>query len=300
MILCAIDRYPFSINRISKDYQFDKIIHLKKEFNMGYTSIYERIQLFFQSSLSPDKVKNCPKKKTILVIVDKENMYNFFYMLSKQYGEGIGANDVLSEPQYDPENPNGHYWGRYVFDLTFYVIINLLFLNMIFGIILYKFSELRCKRQNIVEEINERCFICGHTQQEIETYTQNGWFYHIYKEHNILNLMFYLIYLDLKDYDKCNKTEKYVKINMEKLQVSFISFNLSLLSLARISTRQKNNNENLSEQIEQSNANININQINPQLIKENQEQPFNQLIKTNQNLFKRAKKRKQIKLDTNY
>lgn len=29
--------------------------------------------------------------------------------------------------------------------------------------------------------------------------------------------MFYLIYLDIKDYDKCDKTEKYVKINMEKL-----------------------------------------------------------------------------------
>lgn len=41
---------------------------------------------------------------------------------------------------------NNHFWGRYVFDLSFYILVNLLFLNMIFGMILDKFSELRTQR----------------------------------------------------------------------------------------------------------------------------------------------------------
>lgn len=63
-----------------------------------------------------------------------------------RYGEGIGANDVLKEPLYEPSRNNGYYWGRYIFDTSFYLLINLLFLNLIFGIILDKFSELRTKR----------------------------------------------------------------------------------------------------------------------------------------------------------
>lgn len=63
-----------------------------------------------------------------------------------KYGEGIGANDILKEPMYYPDQRNSYYWGRYIFDTSFYLFINLLFLNLIFGIILDKFSELRTKR----------------------------------------------------------------------------------------------------------------------------------------------------------
>mmetsp|Transcript_2988 Transcript_2988/g.401 ORF Transcript_2988/g.401 Transcript_2988/m.401 type:complete len:108 (+) Transcript_2988:126-449(+) len=57
-----------------------------------------------------------------------------------RYGGGIG------EALHPPLKESGLYWQRMVFDILFFVVIVLMLLNIIFGIIIDTFAELRIKR----------------------------------------------------------------------------------------------------------------------------------------------------------
>jgi hypothetical protein len=61
------------------------------------------------------------------------------------------------------------YWGRYFFDFTFFVIFNVLFLQIIFGIILDTFGELRDERTALIKEIEGKCFVCSLMRNEIDS-----------------------------------------------------------------------------------------------------------------------------------
>ena len=50
----------------------------------------------------------------------------------------------------------------------------------------------------------------------------NGWFEHIYKEHNIYAYLNFCIYIEKRDITECNGIEKYVKEMIEKKDISFI------------------------------------------------------------------------------
>ena len=55
---------------------------------------------------------------------------------------------------------NSHYWSRFIFDLTFFIIVIICLLNIIFGIIIDTFAALRDQRNELVEQIENNCFIC--------------------------------------------------------------------------------------------------------------------------------------------
>jgi len=55
---------------------------------------------------------------------------------------------------------NNKYWGRYGLDLTWFILIQMLFIQIIFGIILDTFGELREKRDVLLNEIQSKCYIC--------------------------------------------------------------------------------------------------------------------------------------------
>ena len=53
------------------------------------------------------------------------------------------------------------YWGRWLFDLTFFIFIIIIMLNLIFGIIIDAFADMRDSRNKTEQEVREKCFICG-------------------------------------------------------------------------------------------------------------------------------------------
>jgi hypothetical protein len=69
-------------------------------------------------------------------------------------GGGLGEN-LLQESSF------GDFLSRAVFDLAFFVIITIVSLNVVFGIIVDTFSELRDERFKIEEHMQNQCFICG-------------------------------------------------------------------------------------------------------------------------------------------
>jgi len=59
-------------------------------------------------------------------------------------------------------DPSWHYVGlRTIYNLLFFIIISTLLLNIVFGIIVDTFSELRDEKFAIEDHMNNYCFICS-------------------------------------------------------------------------------------------------------------------------------------------
>lgn len=73
-------------------------------------------------------------------------------------GGGIG--DFLPTQTAVPENIQGFYF-RAIFDVSFFLIVITILLNIIFGIIIDTFAQLRDEAQQKTDDIKNTCFICN-------------------------------------------------------------------------------------------------------------------------------------------
>lgn len=60
--------------------------------------------------------------------------------------------------------------ARVVYDLLFYFIVIIIVLNLIFGVIIDTFADLRSEKQKKEEILKTTCFICGRCYWAIETF----------------------------------------------------------------------------------------------------------------------------------
>lgn len=51
--------------------------------------------------------------------------------------------------------------GRVIYDLLFFFVVIIIVLNLIFGVIIDTFADLRSEKQNKDEILKNTCFICG-------------------------------------------------------------------------------------------------------------------------------------------
>ena len=73
-------------------------------------------------------------------------------------GGGIG--DQLLQLSFKTNNNNGFYL-RYVIDVSFFLVISICILKIVFGIIIDTFAELREGKTNLEYDKNNICFVCG-------------------------------------------------------------------------------------------------------------------------------------------
>lgn len=73
---------------------------------------------------------------------------------------GLTSGGGLGENMHQESSFNS-FMGRAVFDLAFFIIVLVIGLNVVFGIIVDTFSELRDERFEIEEHMESKCFICG-------------------------------------------------------------------------------------------------------------------------------------------
>jgi hypothetical protein len=120
-----------------------------------------------------------------------------YFNLGVRSGGGIG--DLLHPVAYHAEG----FWLRYVTDIVFFVSVVLLLLNMINGVIVSTFGQIR-EDSNIKEEdINNKCFICNIDRIEFDK-RKIDFGKHLKKEHNSKTYIKFFICLGLlheKDLD---------------------------------------------------------------------------------------------------
>ena len=104
-------------------------------------------------------------------------------------GGGIG--DVLLPNYYVTEDP-WPYIARLVHDLSFFFIMIIILLDLIFGMIIDAFGNLRDERNSNEEDQENNCFICGMSRSVLERFM--NFEEHTSQEHNPWDYLFFIVY----------------------------------------------------------------------------------------------------------
>uniref|UniRef100_A0A3Q2C736 Ion transport domain-containing protein n=1 Tax=Cyprinodon variegatus TaxID=28743 RepID=A0A3Q2C736_CYPVA len=118
---------------------------------------------------------------------------------------GGGVGDVLRRPsKNEPLFP-----ARVVYDLLFYFIVIIIVLNLIFGVIIDTFADLRSEKQKKEEILKTTCFICGLERDKFDNKTVS-FEEHIKMEHNIWNYLYFIVLVREKNHTDYTGPESYV------------------------------------------------------------------------------------------
>nr|KAF6411638.1 ryanodine receptor 1 [Rousettus aegyptiacus] len=133
---------------------------------------------------------------------DMMTCYLFHMYVGVRAGGGIG--DEIEDPAGDE-----YELYRVVFDITFFFFVIIILLAIIQGLIIDAFGELRDQQEQVKEDMETKCFICGIGSDYFDT-TPHGFETHTLEEHNLANYMFFLMYLINKDKTEYTGQESYV------------------------------------------------------------------------------------------
>jgi hypothetical protein len=121
--------------------------------------------------------------------------------------------------------------SRYVIDNLFFFIIIIILLNVIFGIIIDTFSDLRTKKIKMQEDTTQRCFICGidkHVFDRAIDQQQRGFKHHITQDHNMWNYLYFIIHIWEQDKDDDDGLEQYVRRCVDTDDIAFFPLNRAM------------------------------------------------------------------------
>ncbi|XP_061097426.1 ryanodine receptor 3-like isoform X2 [Conger conger] len=133
---------------------------------------------------------------------DMMTCYLFHMYVGVRAGGGIG--DEIEDPAGDPSE-----LYRILFDITFFFFVIVILLAIIQGLIIDAFGELRDQQEQVKEDMETKCFICGIGNDYFDT-TPHGFETHTLQEHNLANYLFFLMYLINKDETEHTGQESYV------------------------------------------------------------------------------------------
>ncbi|XP_034436295.1 ryanodine receptor 3 isoform X5 [Hippoglossus hippoglossus] len=122
---------------------------------------------------------------------DMMTCYLFHMYVGVRAGGGIG--DELEDPAGD-----AYELYRILFDITFFFFVIVILLAIIQGLIIDAFGELRDQQEQVKEDMETKCFICGIGNDYFDR-TPHGFETHTLQEHNLANYLFFLMYLINKD-----------------------------------------------------------------------------------------------------
>ncbi|XP_051233720.1 ryanodine receptor 2 [Dicentrarchus labrax] len=133
---------------------------------------------------------------------DMLTCYMFHMYVGVRAGGGIG--DEIVDPAGDEFEVE-----RIVFDITFFFFVIVILLAIIQGLIIDAFGELRDQQEQVKEDMETKCFICGIGSEYFDK-VPHGFETHTLQEHNLANYLFFLMYLINKDETEHTGQESYV------------------------------------------------------------------------------------------
>ena len=113
--------------------------------------------------------------------------------------------------------------ARLFHDLAYFFLIIILMLEMIFGILIETFRELRIHQQNREMDMNEICFICGIKRDQLEK-TSKNYEEHINHTHNVWNYVNYMIRLKFSNLQDLNAINSHAYELLNNNNITWIPF----------------------------------------------------------------------------
>ncbi|KAK2148284.1 hypothetical protein LSH36_505g01039, partial [Paralvinella palmiformis] len=135
---------------------------------------------------------------------------------------------IVSEFEFP--NPTGkpfiYYFYKALFDVPFIIIITI-GLNIIFGIIVDTFSELRHNKWQVENDMHALCFICSRSSYDFE-HNGDGFAKHVKEEHYLWSYLFFFIHLDETRPNDYTALYSHVSRQLEKKDCGFFPINRAL------------------------------------------------------------------------
>lgn len=100
-------------------------------------------------------------------------------------------------------------------------------MNILAATIIDSVIDARVKRNELLEDIEKKCFICGVSRTDID-HRGEGWHQHIQKNHNVFIYLYFMIYINKKDVGDCSSVEKHVKELIKSKEISFFPLGRSM------------------------------------------------------------------------
>ena len=130
---------------------------------------------------------------------------------------GLGGFLSINVPAISLNSKFNINWGRFIFDLIFFIVVPTLLINLISGIIIDNFGERRVKRDNLKAKQLSQCFVCGKLDNDIDDFSQ-----HTKYIHNCWDYVCYIGYLKSTTYeDLVDYADVYVKRMIDNNKVEW-------------------------------------------------------------------------------
>ena len=84
---------------------------------------------------------------------------------------------------------------RIVFDTSYFILVSVVLINMVLGIIIDAFAELRKQTEDMDERVNNVCYICCLDRRTLESGVAGGFDHHRGIEHNPFSYFYFLMSL---------------------------------------------------------------------------------------------------------
>jgi hypothetical protein len=168
----------------------------------------------------------------------------FLFTLNYGFRSGGGVGDVLQKVSFTGDI--NLYYGRFLYDLSFFVIVVIIILNVIFGIIIDTFAQLRDMKSFIEEDMKTKCFICNQERSLFDRYSY-GFEKHQLEDHNVWQYIYFLIHLQVKDNTEFNGTESYCDEMIKKEDISWIPLHRAMC--LDMVFKKKEEEEEVSKQV---------------------------------------------------
>ncbi|KAF3688970.1 Inositol 1,4,5-trisphosphate receptor type 2 IP3 receptor isoform 2 [Channa argus] len=126
-------------------------------------------------------------------------------VLNQGLRNGGGVGDILRRPS--KEEPL--FAARVVYDLLFFFVVIIIVLNLIFGVIIDTFADLRSEKQRKEEILKTTCFICGLERDKFDNKTVS-FEEHIKSEHSMWHYLYFLVLVRVKDPTEYTGPESFV------------------------------------------------------------------------------------------
>uniref|UniRef100_H2YYU9 Inositol 1,4,5-trisphosphate receptor n=1 Tax=Ciona savignyi TaxID=51511 RepID=H2YYU9_CIOSA len=125
--------------------------------------------------------------------------------LNEGLRNGGGIGDILRKPSQS----GILFMGRVVYDLLFFFILIIIVLNLIFGVIIDTFADLRSEKQQKDDVLRNTCFICGLERKSFDNKTVS-FETHVKEEHNMWHYLYFVVLVKVKDPTEFTGPESYV------------------------------------------------------------------------------------------
>jgi hypothetical protein len=123
-------------------------------------------------------------------------------------------------PKRSYNNDPKYYSLRFIYNYLYFILVCVVLSNILFGIIIDTFSELREKQTQVEMDKQNICFICGANKDDLEKEAIN--FYQHTKEHHFVwHYVEYIIGLKFVDPQETNAINSYVIEMLESKMISW-------------------------------------------------------------------------------